>query len=344
MFDWNILPSENFDVPVISVGNITVGGTGKTPQVEYLIKMLSASSYRVAVLSRGYKRNTRGFRLVTMSSTAAEVGDEALQIKRKFPTAVVAVDANRRRGIARLIKQMPDIDVVLLDDAYQHRFVTPAISILLTSYNRMIYEDKILPVGRLREPIGEKSRANIVIVTKCPEELKPIDFRLLSKHLNLYPYQSLYFTSLQYEQLAPVFPAEKPKPLTVEQLRESHGEVLIACGIATPEPFIEYLEQYASRTKVWRCADHHDFTARELKKIEEWIVASTEQGGDGYVIVTEKDASRLIDNLKVPAAVKQHLYYLPVHIHYMLDQEQAFNTQIKNMLTRFRRGVAQRKQ
>ena len=162
-----------------------------------------------------------------MSSTATEVGDEPLQIKHKFPTVTVAVDANRRRGIRKLSERTPDIDIILLDDAYQHRFVTPALSILLTSYERMIYEDKLLPVGRLREPIEEKARANIVIVTKCPEALKPIDYRLLAKHLNLYPYQNLYFTGLRYDELKPIFPAENTEYITTEQLRNGPNDVLL---------------------------------------------------------------------------------------------------------------------
>ncbi len=343
LFDWNLLPSKSFDIPVISVGNLTVGGTGKTPHIEYLIRMLTGTSYRVAVLSRGYKRHTHGFRLVTMTSTAADTGDEPLQIKRKFPTTIVAVDANRRRGISRLLQQSPDIDVILLDDAYQHRSVVPAISILLTGYNRMIYEDKLLPVGRLREPISEKSRANIVIVTKCPDSLKPIDYRLLSKYLNLYPYQSLYFSGLQYDELKPVFPNGNAKLISLEQLNEPQSNTLIICGIAYPQPFIEYIEQYVPQPEVWKYGDHHEFSAQELKKAEAWVNASYERGNKSHIIVTEKDAARLIDNPDVPKPLKEHLYYLPLRIHYMLEQQEAFDTQIKDMITRFRRRMVERK-
>ena len=315
LFDWNILPTESFDIPVISVGNISVGGTGKTPHIEHLIRTLSDASFRIAVLSRGYKRHTRGFRLVSMSSTATEVGDEPLQIKHKFPTVTVAVDANRRRGIRKLSERTPDIDIILLDDAYQHRFVTPALSILLTSYERMIYEDKLLPVGRLREPIEEKARANIVIVTKCPEALKPIDYRLLAKHLNLYPYQNLYFTGLRYDELKPIFPAENT----------------------------EYIGKYTPRTQLWKFGDHHEFSSKDLRKIEDWITASVEKGGRGYVIVTEKDAARLLNCPRVSSLLKRLLYYLPLHVHFMLEQEPAFNNQIKESVIRFQRRVIQKK-
>ena len=338
-----MLPTESFDIPVISVGNISVGGTGKTPHIEHLIRTLSDASYRIAVLSRGYKRHTRGFRLVSMSSTATEVGDEPLQIKHKFPTVTVAVDANRRRGIRKLAEQTPGIDIILLDDAYQHRFVTPALSILLTSYERMIYEDKLLPVGRLREPIEEKARANIVIVTKCPEVLKPIDYRLLAKHLNLYPYQNLYFTGLRYDELKPVFPSENTERVTAEQLSNEPNDVLLVAGIASPGLFAEYIGKYTPHTQLWKFGDHHEFSSRDLRKIEDWITASIEKGGRGYVIVTEKDAARLLNCPRVSSLLKRHLYYLPLHVHFMLEQEPAFNNQIKESVIRFRRRVIQKK-
>ena len=192
LFDWSILPSEEFSVPVICVGNITAGGTGKTPHVEYLIELLK-KDYKVAVLSRGYKRKTSGFVLADTQSTVKTIGDEPLQIFKKFPDIIVAVDGNRRRGIKKLlnIPEEKRPEIILLDDAFQHRYVKPFLSILLIDSNRLIYEDTLLPAGRLRESRAGKDRANMVVVTKCSPELKPIDFRLISKHLDLYPYQDL---------------------------------------------------------------------------------------------------------------------------------------------------------
>ena len=180
LFDWGILPAEEFDIPVISVGNLAVGGTGKTPHIEYLIELLG-HKYHIAVLRRGYKRKSRGFILADDKSTAREIGDEPYQIKRKYPNITVAVDANRRRGIKQLKKQIPDIDVILLDDAFQHRYVTPLSSIVLTDYNRALHLDKLLPAGRLRESRHELSRANMVIVTKCPIDMKPIEYNIISR-------------------------------------------------------------------------------------------------------------------------------------------------------------------
>ncbi|MCD7710370.1 MAG: tetraacyldisaccharide 4'-kinase [Porphyromonadaceae bacterium] len=342
LYDWHILPSESFDIPVISVGNITVGGTGKTPHVEYLIRMLSEASYRIAVLSRGYGRHTRGFHEVKMTSTAREVGDEPLQIKHKFPDITVAVDANRRRGIRKL-EAMRGIDIVLLDDAYQHRSVIPAVSILLTNYERMIYKDKIMPMGRLRESIDEKHRAHMVIVTKCPKDLRPIDYRILGKYLCLFPYQNLFYTGLQYDELQPVFVTENVERISLERFCNEPGEVLIVTGISSPQQLTEHIGEYTFRTRLWEFGDHHEFSEHDLERIEEWVTYATEAGEKGYVLITEKDAARLINNPAVSPILRRHLYYLPLHIHFLLDQKETFDKQLKEAITRFRCNVSQKK-
>lgn len=185
LFELNILKSRSFTTPVISVGNITVGGTGKTPHVEYLVRLLSKEA-KVAVLSRGYKRKTHGYQLADKDSTMRDIGDEPYQMKLKFPNIEVAVDANRCEGIDHLIndEQTKDTDVIILDDAYQHRYVKPGINILLVDYHRLIIYDELLPSGRLREPIESKKRADIVIITKCPDSLNPIDYRVLTKAID----------------------------------------------------------------------------------------------------------------------------------------------------------------
>ena len=192
LFELGILRQNSFDVPVISVGNITVGGSGKTPHVEYLIRLLQDKA-QVAVLSRGYKRKSNGYQLANDNSTMQTIGDEPYQMKQKFPSIHVAVDANRCRGIRHIINEEPtnNTDVILLDDAFQHRYVKPGINILLVDYHRLIIYDKLMPAGRLREPLSGKDRADVVIITKCPKDLKPMEFRVLSKAMNLYPYQSL---------------------------------------------------------------------------------------------------------------------------------------------------------
>lgn len=210
LFELGILRSRSFSVPVISVGNITVGGSGKTPHVEYLIRLLQDKA-KVAVLSRGYKRKSRGYLLAEDDTPMRLIGDEPYQMKRKFPKIHVAVDKKRCEGIDRLISDEAtcDTDVVLLDDAYQHRYVKPGINILLVDYHRLILYDELLPAGRLREPKSGKDRADIVIITKCPPDLKPVDYRVLTKAMNLFPYQELYFSCLAYDELHRLFGEEK---------------------------------------------------------------------------------------------------------------------------------------
>ena len=223
LFDWGYLRSKSFPVPILCIGNLAVGGTGKTPHTEYLIRLLSDSGFRVATLSRGYKRRTQGFLLSSPERTAEELGDEPFQMSRKFPEVTVAVDANRCRGIAQLLQLSPTPEVILLDDAFQHRYVKAGLYILLTEYNRLWCDDAVLPAGRLREPCQGKDRAQIVIVTKCPDHLKPIDYKMVSKQLQLYPYQQIYFSRLRYGALTPLFPNSIPKG---EETYHTEGEVM----------------------------------------------------------------------------------------------------------------------
>lgn len=332
-FDWGVLPSEEFDIPVISVGNITVGGTGKTPHTEYLIGLL-ANRYRIAVLSRGYKRKTRGYRLASENSTAHEIGDEPLQIKKKFPNIIVAVDGNRRNGIRQLLATEPAIDIILLDDAYQHRYVKPGISILLTDYNRLIYEDYLLPMGRLREPAWERNRANMVIVTKCPEDIKPIDFRIIQKYLDLFTYQELYFTTFQYGLPIPVFPDLSGSAPDLDRLPEN-CRILLVTGIANPHSICSYIKEKTERVECIHFQDHHSFTKNNLIEIEEKFRSL---GHPAYLLVTEKDAARLLHNKHVTAELKQHLFYLPIKVLFLQERHDSFNTKILHYVTTNKRN------
>lgn len=327
LFDWEILSSENFPVPVISVGNITVGGTGKTPHTEYLIHLLSPK-YKIAILSRGYKRKTKGFRIADDRSTSIEIGDEPFQMKRKFPNVVVAVDANRRRGINKLLELYPDIEVILLDDAFQHRYVTPSTSILLTDFNRLIYEDKLLPAGRLREPISGKNRASIVIVTKCPKGIKPIDFRIITKHLQLYPYQRLYFSTFAYGEIIPLFNGPER---TLDSL-SCHHNVLIVSGIASPETFEQKIKATCTHARSIAFGDHHNFTAKDIAYIK---TISEKENEAPVIIVTEKDAARLIHQKDIDERLRKSIYYLPLKVQFLQGQgiefdHHIFDTVMKN--------------
>ncbi len=322
LFELGVLKSVSFDIPVISVGNISVGGTGKTPHVEYLIRLLKEQA-KVAVLSRGYKRKTHGFVLANEQSTMTDIGDEPFQMHRKFPDIYVAVDKNRRHGIETLRKKdvAPDVDVVLLDDAYQHRYVKPGVNILLIDYHRLIIYDKLLPAGRLREPKEGKSRADIVIITKCPKDLKPMEYRVLTKAMDLYPYQALFFTTLNYGNLHPVFGGED-KPL---DSIDHHNQILLLTGIASPRQMILDLEPQCRHITPLTFSDHHQFTAKDARTINETFAS---MGPGKIIITTEKDATRLLTLDGLSDEVKENIYALPIEIKFALEQEKDFNNKI----------------
>ena len=321
LFTLRLLSSKEFDLPVISVGNITAGGTGKTPHTEYIAALLKAK-FKVAVLSRGYKRKTRGFHIVETTSTVKQVGDEPLQIKLKFNELIVAVDANRVRGIRRLIASPVKPDVILLDDAFQHQYVTPGINILLTDYNRLITKDSLLPYGRLRESASNKSRATIIIVTKCPAEIKPIDERIIIKELNIRPYQNLYFSRITYGSLIPVFKNEVTSPIA--ELSEGLA-VLMVTGIANPVPFKKYIAHGSHAIEEMIFRDHHQFSAKDI----DWIKTKFESipNSKKLIITTEKDMVRFRD-LTIPDEIRQSLYYIPVKISFMNNAGREFNRKI----------------
>ena len=311
MFDQGILPQEEFDVPVVSVGNITVGGTGKTPHVEYILSRLSLD-YKIAVLSRGYKRKTKGFILANSHSTPESIGDEPLQIYRKYgQNAKVAVCESRRRGIKELMRQFPDLEMILLDDGFQHRYVKPKVSILLMDFSRPIYEDHLLPLGRLRESAHQIGRADMVIVTKCPEDLPPLEYRLISKKLDLMSFQGLYFSRFSYGALTPVFPDEEPYNVSLSSLTERDGVFLVS-GIANPRGFVRHFKSYPFKVKVAHFDDHRDFTREDIHLIKEKFHKLT--GERKIIITTEKDAVRLMYNPYFPSELKKLIFFLPVTV------------------------------
>ena len=321
LFDIGVLKSRTFQIPVIAVGNITVGGSGKTPHVEYLANLLR-KDFHVAVLSRGYKRKSKGFIRATDKTTMPEIGDEPFQMKQKFPDVTVAVDKKRCHGIEQLTEKDNRLDVVLLDDAFQHRYVKPGINILLVDYHRLIIYDQLLPAGRLREPLNGKDRADIVIVTKCPKDLKPMEYRVITKAMNLYPYQHLYFTTLEYDQLRPVF--NKNGGLhSLEDLSDQH--VLLLTGIASPEQLEHDLSPIAPHLTPLTFSDHHQFKSKDIQLINDRFAALP---SPKVIVTTEKDAARLLTAEGLSDEVRANLYVLPVRIAFMQDQQESFNLQI----------------
>ena len=321
LFDIGLKKSKAFSIPVISVGNITVGGSGKTPHVEYLIRLLH-DKVKIAVLSRGYKRKSHGYVLADEHTEMQEIGDEPFQMHKKFDDIYVAVDAKRVRGIENLQSDEAtnDVDVVLLDDAFQHRYVKPGINILLVDYHRLIIYDKMLPAGRLREPLSGKSRADIVIITKCPKDLKPMEFRVLTKAMNLYPFQKLYFTCINYDQPKGVFEAGE---IELDSLKDYH--VLLLTGIASPKQMEHDLCTITKDITSLSFGDHHRFKGKDIDRINEAFGALPEPR---IIITTEKDAVRLRDTEGLDESVKKNMYELPIKVNFMQEQEENFNEKI----------------
>jgi len=325
-FDWEWIKSKKFQIPIISIGNISVGGTGKTPHIEYLISILN-DKYTIGTISRGYKRKTHGYNEVTSKSTANEVGDEPLQIKQKFKNTLVIVDEKRVHAVEKLITDKKIPQVILLDDAYQHRYITPGLNILLTDYTKPISKDYMLPVGRLREPAQNSHRADIVIVTKCPEFLNPIDFRIMGKELNLFPYQNLFFTTFKYNNLKPVF-GNQSKYKNISEL--SGVETLIVTGIANPDPIYRKLVyEGAILTKV-AFPDHHEFKLSDIQK----IIAAYNSNKNKVIICTEKDAVRFKSGEFKKELSKLPLYSLPIEVSFLNNDEIKFKTLLETYIDR----------
>ncbi|HRN16400.1 MAG TPA: tetraacyldisaccharide 4'-kinase [Xylanibacter oryzae] len=321
LFNIGILKSRSFDIPIISVGNITVGGTGKTPHVEYLIRLLK-DNFNIAVLSRGYKRKSKEFILADDDTEMSMIGDEPYQMKQKFPNITVAVDKDRCHGIEQICgnNSTKKTDVILLDDAYQHRYVKAGINILLVDYHRMLSSDKLLPAGRLRESEDGKSRADMVIITKCPSDLKPMEFRVITKAMDLYPYQQLFFTTLIYKDLMPIYEGESK---SIESISEDN--ILLLTGIASPQQILEDLKPYMKNINQMTYQDHHLFTDKDVEDLNNRYSALP---SPKIIITTEKDATRIKGLEGLSEEVKRNIYTLPIEVKFMLEQKDTFNENI----------------
>ena len=325
MFDWGIIKSESFDIPVICVGNLTVGGTGKTPHTEYLVSILH-KKFSVAVLSRGYKRETEGFVLANKETLVREIGDEPFQIKQKFSNIMVAVCEDRRVGIRKLMELNPKLDVVILDDAYQHRYVKPGLSILLMDNNRKIYEDKLLPAGRLREPLWAKERADIMIVTKCPVDTKPMDIRITSKYLEPRPHQSLFFSAIHYGDMIPLFTGGLAFGRRLSEINKKSETVLLVTGIASTHKLVQDLLPFIDHLEELRFPDHHNFEKKDLELIEQKFAQI--KTPEKIILVTEKDAVRLQQSPYLSDSLKKSIFYLRIEIKFLENKRLEFNEKI----------------
>jgi tetraacyldisaccharide 4'-kinase len=303
--------SKSFKTPIIAVGNLSVGGTGKTPQIEYLIRLLK-DEFKVAVLSRGYKRKTEGYLLLNDTHSVLDVGDEPLQFYKKFENINVAVDANRVEGVANLIKQK-NPEIILLDDAFQHRKIKASFYILLTKYDDLFVDDFLLPTGNLRESSRGTQRTNLIIVTKCPSDLSIIHQQKIKSRLEKFN-KEVFFSTISYGKIKSNF-----NSFTINELKEY--QIVLITGIANPSPLLSFLINNSINFKHLKYKDHHNFSTKELKEIESEFNAITSD--KKVLLTTEKDYTRLQDFFN-------HIYYIEIEILFLQNQNKEFNKKILN--------------
>ncbi len=327
LFDQGILRSTPFKIPIISVGNLAVGGTGKTPHTELILSFLK-DEMKIAVLSRGYKRSSKGFYLAENQSNSKIIGDEPFQIYRKFPDVSVAVDEKRVHGVKKLLEIQPDLQLIVLDDAFQHRYIQAGFSILLTDYSNLYSRDLVLPAGSLREWKSGSKRADLIVVTKCPDHMKPIDMRVIETELKPETNQCIFFSRFVYDELIPVFPDSIPEDWTFEQLEEKKAGVLLVTGIVSPQAIVQHLEKYTNSIQTLFFLDHYDFQNKDLNLISSRFAKM--DSTDKILLVTEKDAARLVSNPNFPVELKSKTYALPIRVEILHKQENLFIQKIKN--------------
>lgn len=320
MFDKNILKSSEFNFPIICVGNLAVGGTGKTPMVEYLVDMLK-HNFNVATLSRGYKRKTKGFAIADTNTTAIDIGDEPMQFHLKYPAITVAVGEERLVAIPQILHARPETEVIILDDAFQHRSVRAGLNILLTEYRNLYTRDLMMPAGDLRDNKISSKRADIIVVTKCPHSLDEAEKNKIIQELNPLPNQQVFFTAIDYG---------KPYQLLNRQeiSISSSASVLLVCGIANPKPMMEYLTQHTRTYDMLRFPDHHIFKIDDLEEIKSQF--SKLQDSGSIILTTEKDAVRL-EKFKDELA-GYPFYVLPIRHRFLFNESEMFNALVVNSI------------
>jgi len=324
LFDRQVLKSTSFNLPVICVGNLSAGGTGKSPMVEFLLKKLH-TRWNTAVLSRGYKRKTKGYSLAKAGTSALEIGDEPMQFHLKFPNVSIAVGEERIVAIPQLLHDKPDTNVIILDDAFQHRTVKAGMNILLTDYNNLFTRDWFLPTGDLRDEKGSYKRAEVLVVTKCPPTLSLEEKKKLEEEIRPLPHQRIFFSSIRYGQPYHII-SKEPIQLAPE------AEVLLVSGIANPEPLKKYLHEVADTYYELLYSDHHIFSIDDLNEILKKY--NQIQASQKLIITTEKDAVRLI---KFEQQL-QHLplYVLPIEVQFLFGEEPVFTELMTNFITGFK--------
>ena len=321
------LKGVSFSVPVINVGNLSVGGSGKTPHVEHLVRLLK-DYLHVAILSRGYRRKTRGFFLARPGHTVDTVGDEPLQYARKYPEVTVAVSESRALGVPKLLQARPQTQVILLDDAFQHRAIEPGLNILLSDYKHLFTRDFLLPVGRLREWRSAYKRADLILVTKCPLDLSEEKKKQLIQEIQPLPYQQVFFTAYLYHRPYALFDRRAGFVLNPSV------QVLLVCAIAKTEYLVDYLEENVESVKMLQFEDHHDFNRYDLEQIKKYYIHMP--GSQKVILTTEKDATRLEKHRDFLAEHQLPVFVLPIEVHFLFEEGITFRDVIRKYLLEFR--------
>lgn len=325
LFDRNILKSASFNFPIICVGNLATGGTGKTPMTEYLVETLR-KEYKTATLSRGYKRKTKGFAIADQNTTAIDIGDEPMQFHQKFPDITVAVGEERLVAIPQLLHQQPETQVIILDDAFQHRSVKAGLNLLLTEYKNLYTRDLMLPAGDLRDVKTSRKRADMIIVTKCKSDLTEFEKNELINEISPLPRQQVYFTEIVYAPPYHLFNAAKKADIGIG------SDILLLCGIANPKPLMEFLTKHVHSYDMIRYADHHIFTIDDLKEIKKHFEKM--QSNNKIILTTEKDAVRL-EKFKTELA-EYPIYVIPIKHRFLFGKETDFNKRVIDFVKSFK--------
>lgn len=326
-YDTGFLSSKMYDFSVISVGNLSMGGTGKSPHVEYLIRLLKRKS-KIATLSRGYGRKTTGFLKVAPNHSFLDVGDEPKVFKDNYPYLNVFVDANRNRGVRMIREKYSETKCVIMDDAFQHRSIKPGLSILLTDYSKLYIKDLMLPTGGLREPQWGAHRADIIVVTKCPSIFSPVDARAIRKQLKTKPYQKVYFSYLSYSNIKPVYKNDHPKNIKLGK----ESDVLLFTGIAKPSILEYHLKDEVNSIRHLRFGDHHNFMINDIQN----IVKEFDQikGNNKIILTTEKDSVRLQSAGIREIMGDKPIYFIPVQVQFHGKDKEDFDEQIIEYVAR----------
>ena len=334
LYDSGILHSEEFHFPVICVGNITVGGTGKTPHTEYIAGLLR-ENFKVATLSRGYKRKTHDFRIASSEAPVSEIGDEPMQIFHNFPDILVTVDKNRVHGVKKILQEYPETEVIILDDGFQHRRITAGFSILLSDYDRLFIRDHMLPYGNLRENKGNMRRADMILITKSPENISPIQRRLIVKEIDKSPHQNLYFTTFRYK--APVHVFENIIEGTQPEFTDCDKcSIVLITGIANPRPLIEYLQKTYTEILHLSFPDHYNYSEKDIINFSSAF--NNLRSVRKYLFTTEKDAIRLREFTNIAEPMRSAFFYIPIEIYFLNEDKDEFDNLIINYVRKNHRN------